>query len=254
MARKAKATGARSSERSETPPVEIPYLELGRTNQKLRTRDALVEVAVDMIRRGEQISVSDVADAARVSRTTAYRYFPTTEMLAAQATVTAANLIEAGHIQEIIDASRPPDAKLDDMIVGIHKLTASHEAAFRSLVRFTVDARPKESEDLPRRLAFRRQWLEGSLNDLRKELGTARFNRLTAALSLFCGIESIIVLHDLCHLSSDDALKIKRWAAQELLKSALAEAQGSGRKVRSADPAASEPETKPDSSSRRRRP
>ena len=48
-------------------------LSVGRVDQKLRTRDALVNVAAGFIRLGEDFSVADVADRAEVSRPTAYR-------------------------------------------------------------------------------------------------------------------------------------------------------------------------------------
>ena len=42
-----------------------------------RTRALMVATASDMMRRGISPSVSEVAEAAGVSRSTAYRYFPT---------------------------------------------------------------------------------------------------------------------------------------------------------------------------------
>ena len=49
-----------------------------------RTRALMVSTATEMMRRGQLPSVSDVAAAAGVSRSTACRYFPTlTEMLRA---------------------------------------------------------------------------------------------------------------------------------------------------------------------------
>src|SRR2546423_11278256 len=60
-------------------------LTTGRVNQKARTYQALIEAAIMFVRAGQDFSVADVADAARVGRTTAYSYFPTKEALFAQA-------------------------------------------------------------------------------------------------------------------------------------------------------------------------
>ena len=49
----------------------ISMLESGRTRQKRRTHDALVKVALELLRAGESPTVSDVARAAQVSPATA---------------------------------------------------------------------------------------------------------------------------------------------------------------------------------------
>ena len=49
--------------------------------QKRRTRRDLVEAALRLITAGATPTVTEVADAAGVSRRTAYRYFPSAEQL-----------------------------------------------------------------------------------------------------------------------------------------------------------------------------
>ena len=55
-----------------------------RLNQKLRTRAHLLRVARELVSEGKTPSVAAVADAAQVSRATAYRYFPNPEALLAE--------------------------------------------------------------------------------------------------------------------------------------------------------------------------
>ena len=200
------------------------YLDEGRINQKLRTRDALVSVAVDMIRQRKEITVTEVADAARVSRTTAYRYFPTSELLAAQATMVATDVSETQELLDIADGPGTPEEKLDAVIAGSHRMTTTHEPIFRSLLRFAVEAETKENQGVPHRPTFRRQWIEGALRSIRDELGPKRFERLTGALCLLCGIEPIVVLNDICSMPADEACEVKRWSAQQLLRAAREEA------------------------------
>src|SRR5262245_59503744 len=52
-----------------------------RANQKQRTRAAIVEAAGRLLRRGGTPTVAEAAEEAKVSRATAYRYFPTPEDL-----------------------------------------------------------------------------------------------------------------------------------------------------------------------------
>src|SRR5579871_3348380 len=56
----------------------------GRESQKNRTRKELVAAASELMRAGRHPTVTDVAEAAGISRATAYRYFPTQELLWAE--------------------------------------------------------------------------------------------------------------------------------------------------------------------------
>src|SRR3712207_4205427 len=56
-----------------------------RHNQKRRTRTAILTAAVALVQQGKQPSVAEAADAAQVSRATAYRYFPSQERLLLEA-------------------------------------------------------------------------------------------------------------------------------------------------------------------------
>src|SRR5436190_4479453 len=61
--------------------MPLPYEATGRRGQKSRTRDALVDAARRVLADGETVSVEKVARSAGISRTTAYRYFPSPESL-----------------------------------------------------------------------------------------------------------------------------------------------------------------------------
>ena len=202
------------------------YINQGRKNQKLRTRDALVAAAAEVLRAGKPVSVADVADAARVSRTTAYRYFPTSEMLAAQAALAVFPQTEVLELEAIAAGPGSPEEKLNAIIGGTDEMVEGHEAAFRSLVRFTVERRNTPDPTRPRRPSYRRQWLQAALADVEADLGPERLDKLTAALSMLCGVESFIVLHDICQLPRKEALAVKQWAGRKLLQAALEEAEG----------------------------
>jgi AcrR family transcriptional regulator len=62
--------------------MSTAYQESGRARQKQRTRAALVASARDLVARGGRPpTVAEAAEEAAVSRTTAYRYFPTQKSL-----------------------------------------------------------------------------------------------------------------------------------------------------------------------------
>ena len=55
--------------------MSTEYVESGRTRQKQRTRDHLIAAARELIKAGDTPRVEEVAEAAGISRPTAYRYF-----------------------------------------------------------------------------------------------------------------------------------------------------------------------------------
>lgn len=57
----------------------------GRTNQKQRTRMAIVAAARDLIGTGAEVTMPAIARAALVSEATAYRYFPDLPSLISEA-------------------------------------------------------------------------------------------------------------------------------------------------------------------------
>src|SRR6266568_995161 len=56
--------------------MSMPYELRGRTQQKARTREALVNATSTLLAEGVTPTVEQAAAAAGISRTTAYRYFP----------------------------------------------------------------------------------------------------------------------------------------------------------------------------------
>src|SRR6476661_1566042 len=82
--------------------MSIPYEENGRVAQKRRTREALVAAARDLVARGETPTVEAAAEAASISRTTAYRYFSNQRAL-----------LVAAHPETGATTLLPPDAPDD---------------------------------------------------------------------------------------------------------------------------------------------
>lgn len=201
------------------------YLSSGRMNQKRRTRQALVDAAVALVRRGETPTVAEVAEVAQVAKSTAYRYFPTQELLLATARLEAANGPDLAAVDAAAGRPGPAEARLDAVVRADHTLVTRHEAAFRAFLRATLAPRD-DTADAPRRPGNRLRYLADALDPLRGELGAERLERLVLALALCVGLESLVVLVDIGGLAPDEAEAVKRWAAAALLHRALAEARG----------------------------
>jgi AcrR family transcriptional regulator len=194
-------------------------LESGRANQKARTREALVDAAIALVSEGKEFSVPDVADLARVSRTTAYNYFPTVESLYRQAVLTFVARQDLG-FYELFERSRDVTERVTSVVEMSDASVNAHEPQYRGLLGVSLES---HDDDLPRRPAYRPKWLTDALEPVREQLDPSAFERLVSALSLTVGIEAHVTLRDVCGLSAPQARRTKVWAAQALLASALAE-------------------------------
>ena len=85
-----------------------------RTNQKARTRAALLQATTDLLREGKSPSMPEAADGALVSVTTAYRYFSSAEDLWWEATKAAEFQQTLDETLERTKAAGPdPQARLE---------------------------------------------------------------------------------------------------------------------------------------------
>jgi AcrR family transcriptional regulator len=190
-----------------------------RLRQKLRTRAALLNAARDLVSRGQAPTVAEVADAALVSRATAYRYFPTQEALLVELPLDVA----APTVTSLFGDSAPSDPEDRVALVqnALYDLARDHETEFRlflrsSLMRSVSTKAPPE----PSRGARRLDLLDAALAPLNAELSPAQIDRLKTALSILVGVESMIVLRDVLRLEHDDARQKGEWAAREMVRAA----------------------------------
>lgn len=205
-----------------------------RDNQKARTRRDLVGATLRLLTDGHTPTVADVADAAGVSRRTAYRYFPSAEQLIVDAALEG---MRADVEREISGATAAQDisSRVDRLVDALHHLTVDKEHLLRQMIRLTIDRGPIEP-GVPARPSRRLDYVEQALSPLRDELPPADYERLLYATAVVIGIEARIVLHDICGLDDDEILRTERWAAHALLGAALRE-QPSPRRATSASSA-----------------
>ena len=197
-------------------------LSTGRIGQKLRTRDALVNAAAEFLANGEEFSVADVADRARVGRATAYRYFPSHAELHAHAALWKLTLLENKEFEHVFEKGSVFDL-IDALVVESDKSTHAHEDEYRAVLRLSLEG--NEARAVPVRSAFRRESVERALNKIEALLGREALERVSAALCLTIGIEAAVVMRDVCLVPAKRSRDIKRWAARAILQTALEEAR-----------------------------
>jgi AcrR family transcriptional regulator len=214
------------SRRSSTEPTP----EAGRQRQKQRTRRLLLDAARALLESGRQPTVTDVADAADVSRRTAYRYFPTQEKLLAESALeglrpmmdNALALIPAGDNQQDLEA------RIDALVGNVMALAFENESLLRTMIQQTV--LEKGTADVPRRGTRRIDWIEAAIAPLRSRLSKAHYGRLVSALAVCTGMEAILVLRDIRGLTPAQTIQVSQWMARALLREALSAAKPNGNK------------------------
>jgi AcrR family transcriptional regulator len=198
--------------------MSIPYELNGRVGQKRRTRDALVAAARELVADGKAPTVEGAAEAASISRTTAYRYFPNQRaLLAAAHPETAASSL----LPE--DAPGDPEARLDLVVDAFTRMVVETEAQQRTMLRLSLEADPVERSQLPLRQGRAIKWIDEALAPLRSSMPEADLHRLVLAVRSATGIEALVWLTDVAGLSRAEATDLMRGSARALLRSALAE-------------------------------
>jgi AcrR family transcriptional regulator len=196
--------------------MAISYEATGRTQQKARTRSALIAAARDLLAAGRPPTVEEAAETAAISRATAYRYFPNQRALlvAAHPEIEAATLLDD-------DAPADPEQRLDQVLRELTRMTIDTEPELRTMLRLALEPDP------PAELLLRKGraigWIEAALAPLQGELDEVALRRLTLAIRSACGIEALVWLTDVAGLSRDEAAELMRWSALGLLRAALAE-------------------------------
>src|ERR687894_2229126 len=124
--------------------MEVPYLHTGRTNQKARTRDALIAAARQLLAEGMTPTVESAATEASVGRTTAYRYFPNSRALLA---ATFPEIEMTSLLGE--DPPEDPLARLEVVAERLTRRIVEHEPEYRAQLRLALEGGPADGEDLP---------------------------------------------------------------------------------------------------------
>jgi AcrR family transcriptional regulator len=196
--------------------MSTPYEATGRTEQKRRTRDALVAAARDLVVSGITPTVEQAAAAAAISRPTAYRYFPNQRALLA-----AAHPETAAETLLPTDAPEDPAARLAAVIATFTRMVVESESQQRTMLRLSLEADPTERAALYLRQGRAIGWIEEALAPLRGQLTDEAIHNLVLAIRSAVGIEALTWLTDVARLSRDEAVSLMSWTAQALLYSAL---------------------------------
>jgi AcrR family transcriptional regulator len=195
---------------------------------KARTGRLMLETAIRLMQSGATPSVSEVAEAAGVSRATAYRYFPS------QAALVGAVVDEGlGPILNWSSPSNSAERRVADLIdTGMPRI-AAFEATFKAALKLSLEQWARgQAGTLGEEPQFKRghrvDLLRQAIAPLNDMLSPSAFSRLAQALSLVFGVEALIVLKDIWGLDGEDTLSVAKWAAEALVRAAILEEHATG--------------------------
>src|SRR3569833_1999817 len=107
-------------------------MDVGRVNQKRRTRNAIVAAATELGRGSRAVTMPEVAKAAEVSEATAYRYFPDLASLLREAV--AGTLFDPAEALAPLAGSTDPVARVAAATEHLLRHVLTHERAVRAVV------------------------------------------------------------------------------------------------------------------------
>lgn len=191
--------------------MSVPYEQTGRVQQKARTLEALTRATRTLLASGLTPTVEQAAAEASVSRTTAYRYFPT------QHALLLAAYPEIGR-ESVLGDDPPPDigTRFATVFAEMARQVTENEAPLRAMLRLSLES-PAQRGQLLLRRGRRRTWIADALAPLRDRMAENEFDRLVLAVAVATGIEAFVWLTDIAQLTPDEALDIMRFSAQTLL-------------------------------------
>ncbi|WP_412535134.1 TetR/AcrR family transcriptional regulator [Mesorhizobium sp. BAC0120] len=188
---------------------------------RARTRRLMLATASRLMQAGVTPSVSEVAEAAGVSRATAYRYFPSQAALV-QAVVGEGLGPILGWRSDSTDAVE----RIADLLDVAMPRIEAFEATFKAALKLSIEQwAQRHAGTLGTEPQFNRgrrvELLKNALAPLKCKLSEPEFERLVQALSLVFGVEVLIVLKDIWGLDSAETLSVAQWVARSLVEAAV---------------------------------
>lgn len=184
----------------------------------------MLDTATRIMQEGHTPSVTGVAEAAGVSRATAYRCFPSQSAL-----IGAVVDHGLGPILSWESQSDDAEERVADLLDSSMPRIIEFESTFKAALKLSLEQWSERQAGQLDEPAFKRghrvELLQQAIAPLRKKLSRAQFARLARALSLVYGVEVLIVLKDIWGLSENEVKGVAGWAGRALVRAALAEAE-----------------------------
>ena len=175
----------------------------------------MLEAALRVSAGGKTPNLEEIAEEARVSRATAYRYFPNVEDLLAEASLHVA----FPEIDCLSGASDDPIERLLLIDEAVDRMISANETALRMMIA-SASKLPLQSGEVLARQNRRLPLIEAALAPARTQFTPNAFRRLAHSLSLVIGTEAMLVFKDVLRLTPTQARDVRRWTILSLVEAA----------------------------------
>jgi AcrR family transcriptional regulator len=195
---------------------------------KAATFKLLVDTAMALIQQSGHIpTVAELAVRSKVSRATAYRYFPSRSALVT--TVIDASL---GPVRKLADDRRHGRERVHELFKSTFPRFKEFEPQLRAAAQLALEQWALERagllEEEPYRRGHRIRILDHAIAPLREDLTTPVRDRLHKALSVIYGIEAYVILRDIWGAGDRELERTVMWMADALIDAALRESAQAG--------------------------
>lgn len=202
----------------DTAEPTTPKSTTGRVNQKLRTRRAIVQAAVELMRSGRDVTMPEVAKSALVSEATAYRHFPDLVSLLREAM--AGQMPSPAEALASVADSHDPVERVAVATDYLLRTVLTYQGATRAMIAGTI-TRPESADARP---AMRFGLIDLALAPLDDTLAAtdpAAVRQLKNDLAVVVSAEALFALTDLAHLAPEEAVASVVRTARTLTRAAL---------------------------------
>lgn len=192
----------------------------GRTNQKARTRRAILDACLALIRDAQPVTMPAVATTAMVSEATAYRYFPDLASLISQAL--AEEWPTPAQALQPIAASDDPVERVAFATRFLLDGVAERQAVVRAMIAATI-SRPEFAGRARPGIRFGLiDYAVGPFLATLEATNAEGAAQLRRDLAIVVSADALFCLTDLCGLSVQDAIDSAVQTAKTLTAAAFA--------------------------------
>ena len=193
------------------------------TGVKKRTFDHLIHTAVTILDEGNELTITELADKSKISRATAYRYFPTqSDLMSAVVNHSLEPILNWQSDEQDVGQ------KINDFLSFAFTQMIKHEGSIRAAMRLSLQqwatARSttlSDSEKFVR--GNHKEVLYNLLQPLQSKLNDELNNKLIYTLSIICGSQ-ITVLKDIWNLDDSYIVSLSQWIINAVIKQAKQDA------------------------------
>ena len=186
------------------------YIDTGRKNQKIETRNRILVSAQYFLNKGKEFNLEDIAKRTGISRATVYRYFSNVDILATEAALDVSTR-SPEDLHESLDGI-DFEQRITEVQDYFNTLAMDHEYLFRKYLSAVLDAHSSQFKRGARRKKTLKLILEETpMTPKEKE-------DLANLFTVMMGIEPLIVTKDVCGLNNQESRDLMKWGMELIFK------------------------------------